>query len=209
MKHESGKRARKLHRGKPADSEVQSQVSKDGSASSRTAMHRKEKTRRSEEASFSRKTENSKKRKRRRNSASSRKTDQQNSKAWRMATRVHCKTEASRIRRTIAADRSANDIAKQMTMTRKRERVIITSEEKKRVTVTKSFCRNQMTERETQGSRTDDTPAVLDEPTDHAVARSRDVSHRNEGGHSQENHAVVLEWCWKPPTDRSGNDLSD
>ena len=27
---ESGKRARKLHRGKPADSEVQSQVNKDG-----------------------------------------------------------------------------------------------------------------------------------------------------------------------------------
>ena len=30
LKHESGKRARKLHRGKPADSEVQSQVNKDG-----------------------------------------------------------------------------------------------------------------------------------------------------------------------------------
>ena len=29
-KHESGKRARKLHRGKPADNEVHSQVSKDG-----------------------------------------------------------------------------------------------------------------------------------------------------------------------------------
>ena len=55
----------------------------------------------------------------------------------------------------------------------------------------------------------DDTPAVLDEPTDHAVARGRDVSLRSEGGHSPENHTVVLEWCWKPPTDRSGNDLSD
>ena len=30
LKHESGKRARKLHRGKPADSEVRSQASKDG-----------------------------------------------------------------------------------------------------------------------------------------------------------------------------------
>ena len=47
------------------------------------------------------------------------------------------------------------------------------------------------------------------EPTDHAVARGRDVSLRYEGGHSAENHTVVLEWCWKPPTDRSGNDLSD
>ena len=33
------------------------------------------------------------------------------------------------------------------------------------------------------------------EPTDHAVARGRDVSLRYEGGHSQENHTVVLEWC--------------
>ena len=35
--------------------------------------------------------------------------------------RVQCKREASRIRRAIAADRSANDIAKQVTMTRERE----------------------------------------------------------------------------------------
>ena len=41
------------------------------------------------------------------------------------------------------------------------------------------------------------------------MARGRDVSLRNEGGHSKENHTVVLEWCWKPLTDRSGNDLSD
>ena len=59
------------------------------------------------------------------------------------------------------------------------------------------------------------------EPTDHAVARGRDVSLRNEGRHSPDNHSgvvvddallvctVELEWCWKPPTDRSGNDLSD
>ena len=52
----------------------------------------------------------------------------------------------------------------------------------------------------------EDTPAVPNEPTDHAVARGRDVSLRYEGGHSPENHTVVLEWCWKPPTDRSGNE---
>ena len=47
------------------------------------------------------------------------------------------------------------------------------------------------------------------EPTDHAVARGRDVSLLFEGGHSPENHTVVLERCWKPPTARSGNDFSD
>ena len=52
-------------------------------------------------------------------------------------------------------------------------------------------------------------PAVPNEPTDHNVARGRDVSLRYEGGHIPEKHTVVLEWCWKPPTDRSGNDLSD
>ena len=50
-----------------------------------------------------------------------------------------------------------------------------------------------MTERETRGI--DDTPAVPDEPTDHAVARGRDVSLRYEGGHSPEKHTVALEWC--------------
>ena len=47
------------------------------------------------------------------------------------------------------------------------------------------------------------------EPTDHAVTRGRDVCLRNESGQSPEKHTVVLEWCWKTPTDRSGNDLSD
>ena len=42
-----------------------------------------------------------------------------------------------------------------------------------------------------------------DEPTDHAVARGRDVSLRNEGAHSPDNHSGV------GVTDRSGNDLSD
>ena len=55
-------------------------------------------------------------------------------------------------------------------------------------------------------ARIDDTSAVPDEPTDHAVTRGRDVSLRYEGGHSPENHTVVLEWYWKPQTDRSGNE---
>ena len=55
-------------------------------------------------------------------------------------------------------------------------------------------------------ARIDDTSAVPDEPTDHAVTRGRDVSLRDEGGHSLENHTVVLEWYWKPQTDRSGNE---
>ena len=41
------------------------------------------------------------------------------------------------------------------------------------------------------------------------MARGRDVSLRIRGGYSPENHTVVSEWCWKPPTDRSGNDVSD
>ena len=38
------------------------------------------------------------------------------------------------------------------------------------------------------------------------MTRGRDVSLRYEGGHSPETHTVVLEWYWKPPTDRSGNE---
>ena len=49
--------------------------------------------------------------------------------------------------------------------------------------------------RRERDTRIEDTPAVPNEPTDHAVARGRDVSLRYEGGHSQENHTVVLEWC--------------
>ena len=55
-------------------------------------------------------------------------------------------------------------------------------------------------------ARIDDTSAVPDEPTDHAVTRGRDVNLRYEGGHSLENHTVVLEWYWKPQTDRSDNE---
>ena len=82
---------------------------------------------------------------------------------------MDCKREASGIRRAVASDRSANDTAKQVTMNRERETWI------------------------------HDTPAVPNEPTDHAAARGRDVSLRCEGGRSPENHTVVLEWCWKPP----------
>ena len=42
--------------------------------------------------------------------------------------------------------------------------------------------------------RIEDTPAVPNEPTDHAVARGRDVSLRYEGGRRAEKHTVELEW---------------
>ena len=45
-----------------------------------------------------------------------------------IATSVQCKREASRIRRSVASDRSVNDTAKQVTMTRKK--VIRAREEK-------------------------------------------------------------------------------
>ena len=44
------------------------------------------------------------------------------SKEERGDARVQCKTEASRVRRAVASDRSANDIAKQVKMNRKREK---------------------------------------------------------------------------------------
>ena len=74
-----------------------------------------------EETSFSRRhvSQSKEKGKRRRNSASSRKIDQQNSRAW--GRRVQRKREASRTRRAIAADRSANDIAQWVMMTRERK----------------------------------------------------------------------------------------
>ena len=49
---------------------------------------------------------------------------------------------------------------------------------------------------------------MQDEPTDHAVARGRDVSLHCEGGHSPEKHTQVSEWCWKTPTAAATN-LSD
>ena len=44
---------------------------------------------------------------------------------------------------------------------------------------------------QTRETRIEDTSAVPNEPTDHAVARGRDVSLRHEGGHSSEHHTVV------------------
>ena len=77
--------------------------------------------------------------------------------------RVQCKREASGIRRTVTPDRSANDLAKQVTMT--------------------------------------STPAVPNEPTDHAVASGRDVSLRYEGGHRQR-LGVVLQTTDGPQRQR-------
>ena len=92
--------------------------------------------------------------------------------------------EASKIRRAIA-DRSANDIAKQMTMTSKKEKVMRTREGKWRAKVTKNFSQ--------RNTRIDEHHAVLDEPKDYAVTRGRDESLRHEGGHSPEHDTVVLE----------------
>ena len=66
--------------------------------------------------------------------------------------------------------------------------------------------RNQIQTRERRKDRGHASSAEKKKPTDHAVTRGRDVSLRYEGGQSPENHTVVLEWCWKPPTDRSGNE---
>ena len=56
-------------------------------------------------------------------------------------------------------------------------------------------CESDKEVRRQRDTSTDDTPAVPNEPTDHAVARGRDVSLLYEGGHSPEDHTVVLEWC--------------
>ena len=66
--------------------------------------------------------------------------------------------------------------------------------------VTKIFSQSQKTERDT---RIKDTPAVPNEPTDHAVTRGRDVSLRDEGGHNPENHTVVLETTDGPQRQRT------
>ena len=54
-------------------------------------------------------------------SSSNQYVSQRKFKSVGTAARVQYKREASRIRRAIEADRSANDIAKQVTMTRERE----------------------------------------------------------------------------------------
>ena len=118
-----GERAGKLHptEAKPADSEEQSQVSKDGCIQQEddASQGKREGALKRRPQSAERPSLATSKGKRRRISASSRKTVQHNSKAW-VAQRVPCKREASRTRRAIAADRSVKDIAKQVTMTRER-----------------------------------------------------------------------------------------
>ena len=69
---------------------------------------------------------------------------------------MQCKREASRIRRAIAADRSADDIAKQVTMPRERQKVMRTREGKERAKVKKNFSERNTT--------IDEHPAVSDEP---------------------------------------------
>ena len=107
LKHESGKRARQLHRGKTADSAVQSKVSKDGRIQQKDSAQQQVKRKpHSADDTYSK----------------------AKFKIVGIATRVQCKREASRIRRSVASDRSENDTAKQVTMTRKK--VIKAREEK-------------------------------------------------------------------------------
>ena len=98
--------------------------------------------------------------------------------------------EASRIRRPVA------DVAEQVTMDRKREKVIRTREEKVACDSDRVLARTRRQKEKHEDI--EDTPAVPNKPTDHAVTGGRDVSLRHEGGHSPENHTVVLEWYWKP-----------
>ena len=150
--------SKRLHRGRPADSEVQSQVNRDGrnQQKDRAQQQVKRKPHSADRRARKGKTEF---------------RIQHNSKAF------------------VAPAYNA------------REKVRSTREGKKRVTVTVEETRRE------RDTRIEDTPAVPNEPTDHAVTRGRDVSLRCEGGHSPENHTVVLEWYWKPPTDCSGNEL--
>ena len=95
--------SKRLHRGRPTDIEVPSQVSKDGRIQqkdrARQQAQRKEKT----------------------DPHSAERLSSATSKEERGDARVQCKTEASRRRRAVASDRNANDIAKQVTINRKRK----------------------------------------------------------------------------------------
>ena len=140
-----GWRAGKLHptEAKPAHSEVQSQVSKDA-AFSRKTMQRKEKR----EGALKKRVRQQAKRKEKTEFRIQQKDCTAQFKSVGRAARVQCKREASRTRRTIAADRSVKDIAKQVTMTRERERVMSTREGKLRVTMTKTGERNPAIEKQ-------------------------------------------------------------
>ena len=127
-----GKRAGKLHptEAKPADSEVQSQVSKDGRIQQKddASQGKRERALKRRPHSAERPSSaTSKKGKRRRNSASSRKTVQHNSKAW-VAQPACSATEKRREQDVQSQPTAVKDIAKQVTMTR--ERVMSTREGK-------------------------------------------------------------------------------
>ena len=100
-----GKRAGKLHptKAKPADSEVQIQVSKDGRIQQKDRA--RQQARRKEKTEF----------------RIQQKDCTAQFKSVGRAARVQCKREASRTRRAIAADRTVKDIPKQVTMRRERE----------------------------------------------------------------------------------------
>ena len=98
--------------GTPTDSEVQSQVSKDRSALNRGFILIKQK-----DCIAKRKSEGT----RTRLHSADDTYRKAKFKSVGTAARVQCKRVASRIRRAIQADRSANDIATQVTMTRERE----------------------------------------------------------------------------------------
>ena len=100
--------------GKPADSEVQSQVNKDGRIQQKDCAQQQEK----EETSFSRRYVSQRKEKTDPHPAERRDLAQFKSVG---RSRVQCKREASGVRRAAASDRSVNDIAKQVTMNRERE----------------------------------------------------------------------------------------
>ena len=173
LERESGKRARKLHRGKPADSEVQSQVNKEGRIQHEDCSQQQVKRKSHSADDTYRQGKRIQIRIQHKDEIS------HNSKAWGRS-RVQCKREASGIRRAVAPDRSANDIANQVTMNRKKKKVITTRR--------KVACESDEEVRRQRETRIDDTPAVPNELTDHAVARGRDASLRSAGGHSPEKH---------------------
>ena len=138
---ESCKRTRELHRGKPADSEVQSQVNKDGRTQQKDCAQQQVKRKpHSADDTYRRG-------KRRRIRIQQKDEIAQFKSVGR--SRVQCKREASGTRRAVASDRSAKDIAKQVTMNRKREKVIRTR--RKAACASDKEVRRQ---RETRGSMT-------------------------------------------------------
>ena len=111
LKHENGKRAKDSTEVDPPTATYQARSSKTAAFSRKTARQqakRKEKT----------------------DPHSAERLSSATSEEERGDAGVQCKTEASIIRRTVASDRNANDISKQVTMNRKKEKVTRTCEEK-------------------------------------------------------------------------------